>query len=107
MLRARELLHDALKLNQKAGYIETEGTIVALAVGEVNGDTLYVHVEKARTDYTGAYQAIVSEFAQYAAQPDTLYINREDDSGDEGLRYSKMVYRPLRLLNKYWIAVKA
>ena len=75
-------------------------------VTEVNGDTLYVHVEKARTDYTGAYQAIVSEFAQYAADADTRYINREDDSGDEGLRYSKMVYRPLCLLDKYWITIK-
>lgn len=106
MKRARELLHDMLPLRLKGGYIETEGTIVALAIGEVCGDTLFVHVEKARTDYMGAYQAIVSEFAEYAAEPDTLYINREDDSGDEGLRYSKMVYRPLRLLDKYWITVK-
>ena len=106
MMRAQELLHDALALGQKAGYIETQGTVVALAIGETVGDTLYVHVEKARTDYAGAYQAIVSQFAQYAADPQTRYINREDDSGDEGLRYSKMVYRPLRLLDKYWITIK-
>ena len=106
MLRAQELLRHALTLNQKAGYIETEeGVIVALAIGEVLYDTLYVHVEKARTDHPGAYQAIVSQFAQYAAEPDTRYINREDDSGDEGLRYSKMEYRPVRLLEKYWVYV--
>ena len=106
MLRAQELLRHVPQLHQKAGYIETEdGVIVALAIGEVLYDTLYVHVEKARTDYPGAYQAIVSQFAQYAAEPDTLFINREDDSGDEGLRYSKMEYRPLRLLEKYWVYI--
>ena len=107
MLRARELLHDALVLRQKAGYLAVDEAIIALAIGEVLGDTLYVHVEKARTDYAGAYQAIVSLFAGYAAEPDTRYINREDDSGDEGLRYSKLEYRPLRLLDKYWITVDA
>ena len=105
MLRARELLFDALTLSQHAGYIETDGTIVALAVGEAVRDTLYVHVEKARFDYRGAYQAIVSEFAKAACGPDTLYINREDDSGEPGLRKSKQDYRPLRLIDKYWVTV--
>ncbi len=106
MLRARELLCDALALGQKAGYIDVGGTIVALAVGEVVSDTLYVHVEKARVDYAGAYQAIVSEFAKYAVEPDTRYINREDDSGEDGLRYSKLAYRPVRLVDKYWVTVR-
>ncbi|MDO4572067.1 MAG: phosphatidylglycerol lysyltransferase domain-containing protein [Clostridia bacterium] len=102
MLRAEELLRCSLRLNQKAGFIETGGVIVALSVGEVVQDTLYVHVEKARVDYAGAYQAIVSRFARYACGEDTLYINREDDSGEEGLRYSKLAYRPVRLIEKYW-----
>ena len=106
MLRARELLHDALVLQQKAAYLSVEDSIIALAIGEVVDDTLYVHVEKARTDYAGAYQAIVSLFAAYAANPDTKYINREDDSGDEGLRYSKLEYRPLKLLDKYWVTIE-
>lgn len=106
MLRSKELLADALILGQTAGYIETDGVIVALSVGEVVGDTLYVHVEKARLDYPGAYQAIVSEFAKAACLPDTLYINREDDSGEEGLRRSKLSYQPLRLIDKYWVTVQ-
>lgn len=106
MLRAKELLYDALKLGQKAGYIDVGGTIVALAIGEVVADTLYVHVEKARVDYAGAYQAIVSLFAKNALEEGTLYINREDDSGEERLRYSKMSYRPIRLIDKYWVALE-
>ncbi|MEG1523895.1 MAG: phosphatidylglycerol lysyltransferase domain-containing protein [Clostridia bacterium] len=106
MIRSKELLADALTLGQKAGYIEAGGIIVALAVGEIVADTLYVHVEKARVDYAGAYQAIVSQFAAFAAEPNTKFINREDDSGEEGLRYSKLAYRPIRMIEKYWVTIK-
>jgi len=105
MRRSKELLAHVMPLKQKAGFIEIRGTVVALAVGEVVDDTLYVHVEKARTDYAGAYQAIVSQFASYACAENVLYINREDDSGEEGLRYSKMAYRPIRLIDKYWAEI--
>ncbi len=106
MKRAKELLADSLVLGQKAGYIEVGGTIVALSVGEIVGDTLYCHVEKARVDYAGSYQAIVSWFAKYAAQADTCYINREDDSGEERLRYSKLAYRPICMIDKYWVNIE-
>ncbi len=106
MKRAKELLADSLALGQKAGYIDVAGTVVALSIGEVVGDTLYCHVEKARVDYAGSYQAIVSWFAKYAVEKNTLYINREDDSGEERLRYSKLEYRPIRLIEKYWITVE-
>lgn len=105
MYRSEELLREALVLEQKAGYIDVDGTVVALAVGETMGDTLFVHVEKARVDYAGAYQAIVSEFARYAAEPETRFINREDDSGEEGLRFSKLSYRPVDFVEKYWVTV--
>ena len=106
MKRAKELLADSLVLRQKAGYIEVAGTIVALSIGEVVGDTLHCHVEKARVDYAGSYQAIVSWFAKYAVEKSTLYINREDDSGEEALRYSKLAYRPIRLIDKYWVSIQ-
>lgn len=104
--RAQELLEAVSLLQLQAGYLETaRGDIVALAIGEVMGDTLYVHVEKARLDYPGAYQAIVSAFACHAAQPDTRYCNREDDSGEEGLRRSKEAYHPVAMIDKYWVNI--
>ena len=106
MKRAKELLADSLVLGQKAGYIDVAGTIVALSVGEVVGDTLHCHVEKARVDYAGSYQAIVSWFAKYAAEKDTCFINREDDSGEEKLRYSKLAYRPVCMIDKYWVTIE-
>jgi len=105
--RAQELLHHAFELGQLAGFIETEQGIAALSIGEVIGDTLYVHVEKARTRFHGAYQAIVSAFAEYAVTVSggAMYCNREDDSGDDGLRHSKLAYHPIELIEKYWVII--
>jgi len=105
--RARELLHRYAEAGQLAGYIETDRGIAALSIGEVVGDTLYVHVEKARTVFHGAYQAIVSAFADYAVAVSggALYCNREDDSGDDGLRNSKLAYQPCALVEKYWVVI--
>jgi len=105
LYRAQELLHNVFAAGQMAGYIETDKGIAALSIGEVVGDTLYVHVEKARTQFHGAYQAIVSAFAAYAAGEGVPYCNREDDSGDDGLRHSKLAYHPLGLVEKYWVVI--
>ena len=75
--------------------------VVAYAMGEVVGDTLHVHIEKADRSYRGAYQMIVREFARAYAVNGVRYINREDDSGDDGLRKSKLSYHPSEILKKY------
>ena len=45
-------------------------------------------------------QAFVKSF------PDAKYLNREDDGGDEGLRYSKLNYKPLELREKFLVTVR-
>ena len=75
--------------------------MIAFAVGEIRRDTLFVHIEKADARYRGAYPMIVRGLARRYAVGDVLYINREDDAGDEGLRTSKLSYHPVRLLDKY------
>lgn len=79
--------------------------VVALAVGEAVGDTLYIHAEKAFRDVHGAYQAIVSGFSGYFAERGILYVNREEDDGNEGLRISKLSYHPLKLLEKWRVTL--
>lgn len=78
-----------------------DGRVIAFAMGEVVGDTLHVHIEKADRTYRGAYPMIVREFSRIFAAEGVQYINREDDSGDEGLRASKLSYHPCALLKKY------
>ncbi len=101
---ARELLHNRERLGQIAACLIAEGRIVALSIGEVKQDTLYVHVEKARLDVAGAYPAMAQAFVRLF--PDIKTVNREDDGGDEGLRYSKMQYKPRELLEKYLVTIE-
>ncbi len=98
----------------KEGDIRLEGAILmvgndvaAFTIGDVKNDTLFVHVEKASRAFDGSYEKINKEFAALmtARHPEILYINREDDSGDEGLRRAKQSYHPVEILKKYNIAL--
>lgn len=97
----------------KEGDIRLEGAILlvgekvaAFTIGDVKNDTLFVHVEKASRAFEGSYEKINKEFAALmtARHPEIVYINREDDSGDEGLRRAKQSYHPIEILKKYNIA---
>ncbi|MDE7346196.1 MAG: phosphatidylglycerol lysyltransferase domain-containing protein [Muribaculaceae bacterium] len=98
----------------KEGDIRLEGAILmvgdrvaAFTIGDVKNDTLFVHVEKASRAFEGCYEKINKEFAAMmtARHPEIVYINREDDSGDEGLRKAKQSYHPVEILRKYNIAL--
>ena len=105
----KEILHEVFAHYDQYGFfgnvLRVEGEIIAMALGEVVGDTLFVHVEKANRAYHGAYQMMVREFAKAHTDETVCYINREDDSGDEGLRTSKLSYQPCELLDKATIKV--
>ena len=105
LARSLELLPYIHDFGLPGGYIEVEGSIVAMAVGEIVKDTLYVHIEKANREYPGSYQMIVKEFAKNTITEDIKYINREEDVGDEGLRTSKLSYHPEKLLDKYCVLI--
>ncbi len=106
MKGAFALFENIEKLGLSAGFLRAGGKIIAFSAGEVCGDTMFVHVEKALRGYPGAYPAMAQAFAQAFCGENVRYINREDDSGDMGLRKSKLQYLPAALLDKYNIAVK-
>lgn len=102
--RTMELMPYLEKFKLPGGFIEVDGTIVAMAVGEVIQDTLYCHIEKANREYEGSYQMIVKEFSDEMLNKYGIkYINREEDVGDEGLRTSKLSYHPIEILDKYCV----
>ncbi len=96
-----QLLEAFEPLHQIGGVLEADGRIIAVTLGEIVGDTLVVHVEKALVEYEGAYPTIAQAFARACQRDGLRYINREDDAGDCGLRKSKLQYNPIRLLDKY------
>ncbi len=83
--------------------LRVEDNIVAVTVGEkITEDTALIHLEKADISYTGAYPAVNQLFVENFF-PDTMYINREEDMGIEGLRKAKLSYRPAFLLEKFTV----
>jgi len=97
---ARNYLLQLEMLGQKGGAIRADGKIVAFTIGEkINSDTFVVHIEKAFSDVPGAYAIINQQFLEHEAG-DCLYVNREDDSGEEGLRQAKVSYHPLFMIEK-------
>ena len=78
-----------------------DGKLCAFSYGERLGKQGFcVHAEKADAQLRGAYPMINRELVR-ALPAEIIWINREDDAGDEGLRKAKMSYRPLELLKKY------
>lgn len=85
------------------GVLLVDSRIVAYTVGEaMSPETLLIHFEKGRQGYRGIYQAINQMFLENQEQP-FVWVNREQDLGDEGLRKSKMSYHPEKLLDKFTV----
>lgn len=101
-----EILPKMEELGLFGGILRAGGEMVAFSVGEYCGDMLVVHIEKAKRGVAGAYPTVAQLFAKEYCNERTKYINREDDSGDAGLRKSKLQYLPVQVVDKYNLAVR-
>lgn len=90
------------ELSLDGGILYREGKPVAYTLGEPTGQGAFaVHFEKALYDIPGAYPTITTQFAADPALAEYRYLNREEDTGDEGLRKAKESWKPERLLPHY------
>lgn len=106
--RTKELLDICEALELYAAGLFVEGRLAAFSIGEIVKDTLIIHVEKALTCYEGVYPTMYSGFVRLISERlgcALTYVNREDDSGDPGLRTSKTQYHPLCLAHKHLVHV--
>ena len=96
------------ELGLVGGVLRAEGKIVGFSIGEraSNEDTFIVHIEKAFADIQGAYPMINQQFVIHEME-DFKYVNREDDAGEEGLRKSKLSYRPVFMVEKGVLRLKS
>jgi hypothetical protein len=79
-------------------YVEEE--LAGFALGSFLGDDMFIiHFERANYKFTGITQLLNQETAKHYHA--TLYINREQDLGIEGLRKSKRSYAPKIVLENY------
>lgn len=94
------------ELNLTGGCLRVNGKVVAFTIGEaLCEDTFVVHIEKGLIEYEGVYPMINQQFVQHEMEGFT-YVNREEDTGDEGLRQAKLSYRPVFLVEKGVVTLK-
>lgn len=79
---------------------------ISFSIGEpLNKTTYLVHIEKADSDYQGAYAMINQSMAE-SASTQYEFLNREQDMGIEGIRKAKQSYHPHHLVEKYDVTLQ-
>jgi hypothetical protein len=105
-IAAREALELSAEMELEGKIYFVNKRPVGYCLGEyiAGGSMFAIHFEKCIDEYKGIYQA-VNQFFAASLPPECIYINREQDLGDEGLRQAKMTYRPCGFVKKH-IGVK-
>lgn len=94
------------ELELTGGLLRLDGEVVAFTIGEaICEDTFVVHIEKAYAEVQGAYPMINQQFVEHTCM-NYKYVNREEDTGAEGLRKAKLSYRPAFLEEKGFVTKK-
>jgi hypothetical protein len=104
---AREALEKTETLSLCGGIYYVDGRPAGYTLGEeiAGGTTYLIHFEKAAGGYKGLYQFINMSFAGILPEK-YVYVNREQDLGDEGLRQAKLSYRPCGFVRKFRVRRK-
>jgi hypothetical protein len=101
-----ELLKNFGDLDLKGIAVRVDGMIEGYSIGSMlNSNTVVIHSEKANFRIQGIYAYINRVFLE-KAWSDTIYVNREEDIGIEGIRKAKLSYNPFRLQEKYVLEAK-
>jgi hypothetical protein len=93
------------ELKVKGSVILINEKVEAFTLGEaLNSETVVIHIEKANPAYEGLYPLINQAFLenQWSGY---IYVNREQDLGEEGLRKAKESYFPHHMINKFKITL--
>jgi hypothetical protein len=85
--------------------IYVDGELAGFAVGErVNDKLAVIHVERGETSFKGVYAFLNKKFLTESFS-DTCFVNRQEDTGNEGLRKAKQSYHPSNMIKKYLVKV--
>ncbi|MSM38011.1 MAG: DUF2156 domain-containing protein [Geobacter sp.] len=96
-----EGLQLAAVLGLEGVTVLVEGAVAAFALGErLNRETSVCHFEKSDPFMEGISQLVDQQFNSKLFT-DCLYVNREQDLGEPGLRTAKLSYHPVKLVRKF------
>lgn len=94
------------KLGFEGAVLYADGKAVAFTMGEkIKNNTFCTHYEKTLPEYRDAYPVINNGFTKLMLSSYD-YVNREEDTGAQGLRKAKLSYYPEFLLDKYSAVMK-
>lgn len=101
-IAAKEGLEMAEGLQLCGGIYYVENKPVAYSLGEelASGKSFVIHFEKAIAGYKGLWQFVNQAFASILPEQ-YIFINREQDLGNPGLRKAKLSYKPEDFIKKY------
>ena len=103
LVAIRKSLDMAFDKGIYAYVLTVDEKIVGFTLGEITPSNIgIIHIEKADISYNGSYTKLMNMFAKEVLK-DTKFINRQEDMGDEGIRQSKLSYRPCGYSMKYFL----
>jgi len=82
-----------------------EDHVIGFTFGTLLEDTLYVTVEQADRDYRGVYPMLTSAFVSKHIDRGAVFVNREDDLGNEGLHRAKLAWNPCEIVERFSVSV--
>ena len=81
------------------------GEVRAFQGEPLDEETVVIRFEKASPEFRDAYQAMNRLFLEHSCQG-FVWVNREEDMGDPGMREAKMSYRPERFVEKFTVTLE-
>lgn len=101
----KDLFSELHFFDLKSIAVYVDGELAGFAVGEkVNDKMAVIHVERGEVEYKGIYAFLNRQFLIQSFS-DTEYVNRQEDTGNAGLRKAKQSYHPVKMVKKYLIKV--
>lgn len=103
--KAIKLLQDYDSFDFLGAVFIVDKNVVGLTVGEVRGNTAFIHIEKSERSFVGLNSFVSNWFVKKIKDtfPLVAFINREEDVGDIGLRQAKERYHPVEKLYKSFL----
>ncbi len=99
----KDLFGELKFFDLKSIAIYVNNVLAGFAVGEkVNDKMAVIHVERGEIEFKGIYSFINRKFLMECFA-ETEFVNRQEDTGNEGLRKAKESYHPARMIKKYLV----
>lgn len=99
----KDLFGELKFFDLKSIAVYVNNVLAGFAVGErVNDKMAVIHVERGEIEFKGIYAFINRKFLMECFA-ETEFVNRQEDTGNEGLRKAKESYHPVRMIKKYLV----